>query len=168
MNWPDRNRWMDYFIVGFYSIAFLVIYLIEIEQLIIADPSNFNYPAWPPRAMVDLTHWWGEQYHHSLYYRPMWYKATIWVDIFFSGPVYLAGIYAFLKKKVWISFPALIQASMLIAIVFISILEECCGQYAGEEKMIVIGSMLLWLAAPVMVVFRTIQILNWRLPKTIN
>ena len=70
MTWPDRNRHLDYMIMGFYLVAFLIIYLEEIEQLIISNSGSFEYPAWPPRRLIDLTHWWGQQFHHTLYHRP--------------------------------------------------------------------------------------------------
>lgn len=156
--WPAKYRFLDHVIVGFYAVAFLMIYLIEIEQLIIPDPGNFQYPLWPPARLVDLAHWWGANYHGGLYFRPAWYKATIWVDIFFSGPVYLAGIYAFSRKKRWIKYPAIIQASMLAVIVFISMYEEIWGQYAGDQVFIVVLSMALWLFVPLLVICRAAAI----------
>ena len=44
-----------------------------------------------------------------------------------------------------IKYPALIQASMLVAIVYISIMEEIFGIYAGDQKQVVIASMALWI-----------------------
>jgi hypothetical protein len=149
---------LDHCIIAFYVMALLIIYLIEIEQLLIADPANFQYPFWPPRKLIDLTHWWGSAYHGTLYYRPAWYKATIWFDVLLSGPVYVAGIYAFWKKKSWIKFPALIQATFLLAIVLFSMWQEIFGVYAGEQKLVVLASMILWIVVPCIIVWRCMQI----------
>ena len=157
IEWPARNRSVDYFIMAFYAGAFMVIYLLEIEQLVIADPENFDYPVWPPRKLVDLIQWWGLNYHGGLWARPAWYRATIWVDVFFSGPVYIAGIYAFYLKKAWIKYPAILQSFILIIIVFISAYEEIWGVYAGDQKVIVLTSMLLWMLGPMIVIMRCMQ-----------
>lgn len=158
MSWPAQNRWWDHVIIVFYIIAFLVIWLIEIEQVVIGDPENFNYPIWPPRYFVDLTHWWGDRFHGALYHRPAWYKLTIWYDLIFSWFVYLAGIYAFAKRKAWIKWPAIIQAAGLFIIVIYSAWQEVFGIYATEGKYIVLASMIPWAVVPGMIVRRCLSI----------
>ena len=158
MSWPEHDRYHDHIIAGFYALAFLVIYLIEIEQLIISDPVHFKYPVWPPGWLVDLTHWWGKEYHGALWARPAWYKATIWFDVCFSGPLYLAGIYAFQAKRKWIVYPALVHAVLLLLIVLFSACEEIYGVHAGDGKGVVLASMLLWAVVPAIIIRRTIQI----------
>ena len=44
------------------------------EQLVIADPYDFEYPSWPPRFMVDAVHWWGRTFDPLLMARPTWWK----------------------------------------------------------------------------------------------
>jgi hypothetical protein len=31
-------------------------YIVDLEQLVIADPNHFNYPVRPPSKLVDLVH----------------------------------------------------------------------------------------------------------------
>jgi hypothetical protein len=158
MHWPEGHRRIDYMIMAFYAMAFLVIWLIEIEQLVIADPRAFSYPLWPPRKLVDLTHWWGANFHEGLYIRPPWYQATIWVDVFFSGPVYLAGIYAVANRRPWIKYPAIIQASMLAVIVLISMYAEIYGTYGAGPRTVAALSMVPWLIVPLLIIWRMSQV----------
>jgi len=37
----------------------VITYIIDLEQLVVADPSHFSYPVWPPGPAIDLVHWWG-------------------------------------------------------------------------------------------------------------
>ena len=64
--------------------------MIDIEQLVIADPAHFTYPIWPPRFMVDLIHWWGRTYDPPLMAREPWWRATIWIDQLVFGPFYVS------------------------------------------------------------------------------
>ena len=44
-----RQRPLDLFIVAFFVInLFFITYIVDIEQIIIADPYHFTYPLWPP------------------------------------------------------------------------------------------------------------------------
>ena len=54
---PLRQRRYDLIFLGFFALnATLITYIIDLEQLVIADPSNFSYPIWPPAPLVDLVH----------------------------------------------------------------------------------------------------------------
>ena len=48
---PLRERKFDLvFMVFFVVNACFITYIVDLEQLVIADPANFEYPLWPPRA----------------------------------------------------------------------------------------------------------------------
>jgi hypothetical protein len=34
-----------------------ITYIVDLEQLVIADPRSFDYPVWPPARLVELVHW---------------------------------------------------------------------------------------------------------------
>ena len=60
---PLRKRPIDIPIVVFFWINILFItYMVDFEQIAVRDPSNFDYPLWPPPWMVDLVHWWGNNF----------------------------------------------------------------------------------------------------------
>jgi hypothetical protein len=60
---PLSKRPGDIAILVFFVINILFItYIVDIEQLIIPDPSHFTYPLWTPPAAVDLIHWWGRTF----------------------------------------------------------------------------------------------------------
>jgi hypothetical protein len=60
---PLRTRPFDLVFIAFFLLNLgFITYIVDVEQLIIADPAHFTYPVWPPRALVDLVHWWGRTY----------------------------------------------------------------------------------------------------------
>lgn len=62
----------------------------------VADPSNFEYPWWPPAVVVDVTHWYGRTFDPVLIARPLWWRVTIWWDALFFGPFYCVAL-----RKFW-------------------------------------------------------------------
>ena len=74
---PLKERPVDYIYIVFFLINLLFItYIVDLEQLVIADPSNFDYPIWPLPFLVDMTHWWGGNFDPLQWLRPTWWKAT--------------------------------------------------------------------------------------------
>ena len=146
---------MDILILGFFYINIIFItYLIDLEQLVISDTSNFDYPIWPPRMVVDLVHWWGNNFDPALMARPPWWKATIWIDSLFFGPFYIAAIYAYTKGKEWIRIPSIVYASVLITNVTIILFEEVAGPYASPSLGIVLFANASWLIFPLLIIWR--------------
>src|SRR5690242_20645816 len=95
---PFRQRKLDWLFVFFFVINLgFITYVVDIEQLIIPDPSSYQQPAWPPAAMIQLVHSYGNTFDPLLMARPQWWKNTIWIDVIFYGPFYAAAIYAFVK-----------------------------------------------------------------------
>ena len=60
---PLRERRADWLFVGFFLLnATFITYVVDLEQLVIADTARFDYPLWPPAPLVDLVHWWGTSF----------------------------------------------------------------------------------------------------------
>ncbi len=157
---PLRQRPIDIVILIFFWVNLLLItYIIDVEQLIIADPKNFTYPFWPPPFFVDIIHWYGNTFDPPLMARPAWWKATIWLDSIFFGPFYIAAIYAYTTGKAWIRLPSLLWATMMFTNVFIILNEEFMGAHATPEPLAVLGFNFPWLTLPFLVGWRV-----WRRP----
>jgi hypothetical protein len=54
---PLAKRPGDIAILAFFLVNILFItYIVDLEQLVIADPAHFTYPIWPPPIAVDTIH----------------------------------------------------------------------------------------------------------------
>ncbi len=152
---PLRLRKTDILILIFFFINILFItYIVDLEQLVIDDPSSFEYPVWPLPFMVDIIHWWGYNFDPVLIARPAWWRATIWIDALFFGPFYIFAIYAFIKGREWIRLPAIIYSSVLITIVVIILFEEMRGFHSTPNPLPVLLVNLPWLFFPALIIFR--------------
>ena len=152
---PFSRRRVDWIFVGFFLInLFFITYIVDIEQLIIPDPSHFQQPLWPPASMVKLIHTYGSSFDPQLMARPQWWKMTIWIDVLFYGPFYVLAIYAFIKGKDWIRIPAIFYSGMMFAGVFIILGEEAGGPYATQNFPFVLVLNLPWLLMPIFLTLR--------------
>src|SRR5271157_708887 len=152
---PFSRRKLDWVIVLFFLFNLLFItYTVDIEQLIIPDPYQFQQPAWPPAPMVRLIHSYGKTFDPLLMARPQWWKDTIWLDVIFYGPFYCAAIYAFVRGKEWIRIPAVFYGGMLFADVFIILGDEIAGPHASPHLPIVLALNLPWLVLPILLAVR--------------
>jgi hypothetical protein len=152
---PFRKRPFDWLLLGFFAINFFFItYIVDIEQLTIADPDHFTYPIWPPAIFVDLVHWWGRNFDPCLMAREPWWRATIWIDAVLFGPFYAAAMYALVKGKEWIRVPAFVWAGLMFANVTIIMFEELLGPHHTPTPWIVIGANIPWWTLPAVVTFR--------------
>jgi hypothetical protein len=152
---PLKKRAIDIAVIIFFIINFFfVTYMIDVEQLVIADPNNFQYPVWPPRWLIDLVHWYGKNFDPVLMARPAWWRATIWIDSLFFGPYYLVAVYAFIKGKNWIRFGSIIWASVMLTNVSIILFEEINGEHATPELIRVLLANAAWVIFPVIVLIR--------------
>lgn len=152
---PLRQRKLDWFFIGFFLINLLFItYIVDIEQLIIPDPYHFTQPLWPPAPMVKMIHNYGTTLDPLLMARPQWWKNTIWLDVVFYGPFYVAALYAFIKGKNWIRIPAIFYSGMMFADVFIILGEEIAGPHATPHLPIVLLLNLPWLLMPIFLTLR--------------
>jgi hypothetical protein len=152
---PLARRPADLVILAFFVINILFItYIVDLEQLVIADPASFSYPVWPPPALVDLVHWWGHTFDPVLIARPVWWKATIWIDALFFGPFYAVAIYAYAKGKEWIRIPSIIYASVMLTNVTIILSEEAFGPHATPQLPMVLFANAAWLLMPIVIIYR--------------
>ena len=152
---PFSKRPLDIAIVVFFLVNILFItYIVDLEQLVIANPNHFTYPLWPPGPAIDLIHWWGHTFDHDLIARPVWWKMTIWIDNLFFGPFYLFAIYAYIKGKEWIRLPSIIYGSILLTNVVIILGEEYAGPYASPNFPVVLLANLPWLLFPILIIAR--------------
>ncbi len=152
---PLRERPGDIAILVFFFINILFItYIVDVEQLVIADPANFKYPFWPLPCMVDLVHWYGNNFDPVLIARPAWWRMTIWIDSLFFGPFYAVAIYAYIKGKSWIRIPSIIYASVMITNVTIILGEEFMGSHPTPSPLFVFMLNLPWLSFPLFIIYR--------------
>lgn len=150
-----RERKIDVVFLVFFLVNIgFVTYIVDLEQLVIDDPRSFSYPLWPPPPLVDLVHWWGENFDPVLLARPAWWRATIWIDSLLFGPFYLFAIYAFVRGREWIRIPSIIYSSMLITNVIIILMEELAGAHATPARAVVLLANLPWLVFPALLIAR--------------
>jgi hypothetical protein len=152
---PLKQRPLDIAILVFLLINLLFItYIVDLESVVVPDPYAGEYPVWPPAPAVDVIHWYGDTYDPVLMARPVWWKATIWIDALLFGPFYVFAIYAYIKGKEWIRIPSIIYASILWTNVFIIMSEEIWGPHATPQ----LGWVLLangpWAIFPLIIIAR--------------
>jgi hypothetical protein len=140
---------------GFWILNLLfVTYVIDLEQLVIADPNDFAYPLWPPAPLVDMVHWWGANFDPLQHARPPWWRATIWIDVLLFGPFYAFAAYAYARGREWIRNPSLVWSGLMFANVTIILFEELIGPHATPAVVPVVLVNLPWLLMPVATVAR--------------
>ena len=152
---PLSQRRIDILILVFFIINLTFItYIVDLETLVIADPSNFTYPVWPPAPFVDLIHNYGRTIDPLLIARPPWWKMTIWIDVLFFGPFYVCAIYAFVKGKEWIRTACFVYSGMMISNVLIILGEEIAGPHASPQLPLVLLLNAPWLLMPFVIIHR--------------
>jgi hypothetical protein len=161
---PLSQRRFDWFIITFFLLnLFFITYIVDLEQLVVADPHNFDYPVWPPTFFVDIIHNYGRTFDPVLIARPPWWRATIWIDVLFFGPFYAAAIYAFVRGKNWIRIPCFIWSGMMFSNVTIIMAEELFGPHATPQPLVVLLLNLPWWTMPAVISYRM-----WRKPLPFN
>ena len=152
---PLKNRPVDYIYLAFFFInLFFITYIVDLEQLVIGNVHNFSYPFWPLPFFVDMVHWWGNTFDPLQSARPVWWKATIWMDVIVFGPYYVAAIYAFIKGKNWIRIPTLVIMPILFTNVFIICSEEIFGTCSAINLSLVLAANAPWALFPVFLVWK--------------
>jgi hypothetical protein len=152
---PLSQRRIDIFILIFFVINLsFITYIVDLEQLVIPDPSNFTYPVWPPAFLVDVVHNYGNTIDPLLIARPPWWKMTIWIDVLFFGPFYAFAIYAFIKGREWIRIPTFVYSGMMLSNVIIILGEEITGLHASPQLPLVLLLNAPWLLMPLFLIYR--------------
>jgi hypothetical protein len=148
-------RKIDWAFIAFFIVNLgFITYGIDIEQLTIANPERFTYPPWPPRAIVDLAHFWGRNFDPALMAREAWWRATIWIDVLGFGPFYAVALYAFVKRRDWIRLPSLLWAAVMMTNVTIILFEELAGAHRTPRPGPVVAANLPWLLIPALMIAR--------------
>lgn len=147
-------------LVFFFANLLFITYVVDLEQLVIADPAHFTYPLWPPGPAIDLMHRWGNMFDPLLMARPAWWKMTIWLDVLCFGPFYAVAIFAYMKGKEWIRIPSIIYSSVMLTNVIIILGDEYAGTHAAPNFLIVLLENLPWLLFPLYIIYRM-----WRYPQ---
>jgi hypothetical protein len=152
---PLRERKIDFLFLAFFVVNLgFITYIIDLEQIVIADPAHFTYPVWPPAPLIDLVHWYGNHYDPLLMARPPFWRMTIWIDVIAFGPFYAAAIYAFIRGRNWIRVPALVWSGVMLANVLIILMDERYGVTPAPTFGLVVAANALWLLMPVAMVLR--------------
>jgi hypothetical protein len=152
---PLRERRVDWILLAFLIVNLgLVTYIIDLEQLVIADPAHFTYPVWPPAPLIDLVHHYGNQFDPLLLARPPFWQMTIWIDVLLFGPFYAFATYAFIRGRSWIRVPALVWSGMMMSNVLIILMEERFGTTPAPNFAAVVGFNAAWLVFPLGMIVR--------------
>ena len=80
-----------------------------------------------------MVHSYGQKYDPLLMARPAFWRMTIWIDVIWNGPFYVAAIYAISRGREWIRVPALIWSGSMSAVVLIILAEEYNGIHASPH-----------------------------------
>ena len=154
---PLKKRPYDIvFIIWFLLNLIIIVYVIDIEQLIIKDPSSFTQPLWPPAFVVNGMHWWGNNFDPLLIARPVFYQTTVWIDVLFFGPFYIVATYAFIKGKNWIRIPSILYSSIICANLNIIFFAAFSGDYPKPVTGIYLAAYLPYLVFPILLAVRMI------------
>ncbi len=152
---PFSQRKVDWFFVGFFIVnLFFITYIVDLEQLVIADPHHFEYPLWPLRPLVDMVHWWGDHFDPLQNARPVWWRATIWIDALLFGPFYAVAIWAFITGKEFIRKICFLWAPVMMTNVTIIMFEELIGPHQTPATFIVTAANAPWFIVPILLVWR--------------
>jgi hypothetical protein len=155
MSVPLRRRRFDWFFVAFFAVnATVITYIIDLEQIVVRDPNNFDNPPWPPSGAISLVHWWGDNFDPLLMARPPFWQMTIWIDLIFFGPFYLFALYAFIRGRNWIRVPALVWSGTMLANVLIILMDERYGVTPAPNFPVVLAANAAWLLTPFLMIWR--------------
>lgn len=150
-----RERKVDLLFLAFFVVNLgFITYIVDLEQLVIADPTHFDYPIWPPAPLVDLVHWYGTNYDPLLMARPPFFRMTIWIDVIYFGPFYACAIYAFVRGRNWIKLPALVWSGLMLANVLMILMEERYGVTPAPNFTLVLALNLTWALMPLAMMVR--------------
>jgi hypothetical protein len=152
---PLRRRRYDLIFVAFFLVNLgFITYIVDLEQLVVVDPRNFQYPIWPPAPLIDLVHWYGNHFDPLLMARPPFWRMTIWIDVLLFGPFYFFALYAFIRGRDWIRVPALVWSGIMLANVLIILMDERYGVTPAPNFGLVVAFNLSWLLFPLLMILR--------------
>jgi len=149
----------DKLLVGWFVLGAAITYLIDMEQVLIDDPSTYGTPGahtpiWPPTSCVHAIHWWGRTADHLVLARPTWYKIAIWLEVYVQAPFYVLAILAFLRQQSFIRLPAIIYSTVLLTIMPIVLGEQYYGPHRTEQPLLVTAVYGAYVVMPILVLLR--------------
>jgi hypothetical protein len=152
---PLSRRKIDLLPIAFFLVNVLfTIPLIDLEQVLIADPAERARARWPPDGMIDRVHAYGEAYDPLVMARPLWYRATLaWQAVLF-WPFYVVAIYAFVRGRDWIRTPSLLWAGSQMTIVMLPTVHQVMGPHATDHLAVVLALYHPWIVVPLVVIAR--------------
>eukprot|EP01091_Cochliopodium_minus_P020537 TRINITY_DN9002_c0_g1_i1.p1 TRINITY_DN9002_c0_g1~~TRINITY_DN9002_c0_g1_i1.p1 ORF type:complete len:178 (-),score=16.05 TRINITY_DN9002_c0_g1_i1:63-596(-) len=92
---------IHYFCIIWLFVACFNGIFIDSEQIFIKDPNKYNpeVEIWPPKAFVDVTHWWGRNYDPCLILREQYYQFLVWIDLVYYIPMYIILIFGIIFSR---------------------------------------------------------------------
>jgi hypothetical protein len=141
-------------LVFFAANVFYTIPFIDLEQVLLADPSERATAVWPPEGAIDRVHGYGERYDPLVMARPLWYRATLAWQVVLFWPFYAAALWAFARGRDWIRRPGLVWAGSQVTIVMLPTVHQLIGPLATEHPEVVLTLYLPWIVVPIVVLAR--------------
>lgn len=155
---PLRRRPVDLAVLAFFFVnLFYIAYLFDIDALTDPHPTQAAHPSWPPWFVAEVARWWGRHFDPLDLARPPFFRMTVWIEVVYFGPYYIAAIYAFVRGRDWIRVPSALWAGLLISNVLLILSEEVSGPYHPPHLAIVLVAYLGWLVFPIVVVLRVLR-----------
>jgi hypothetical protein len=126
MTLPLRQRPLDLFLVIVFC-AFATTSAISDSLVALGVPMTPD----SPYALARANSWYAADTDPLLLHPPLWLRIATFLSAFVYGPFYLVLAWALVKGKDWIQVPAVIYATMIIAITgFVMFPEELFGEPA--------------------------------------
>lgn len=148
----------DKALVGWFVLGTAITFLIDMEQVLIDDPSTYGVagpkPAWPPEPCVRAIHWWGRTADKLVLARPAWFQVAIWLEVFVQAPFYVLAILAFLRQQSWIRVPAIIYSTVLLTIMCLVLSEQYSGAHKTDKPWLVTAVYGAYVVMPIVVLAR--------------
>lgn len=146
-------------LVLWFALGTAIAFLIDMEQVLIADPRKYGQvgtplPLWPPAPCVRAIHWWGHYADSLVLARPVWFQVAIWLEIFVQVPFYLLGLLAFPRQLNWVRIPAIVYSTVLLTIMPIVLGEQYFGSHATSKPLVVTAVYSAYVVMPILVLLR--------------
>jgi hypothetical protein len=126
MDLPLRQRPADLFFAVMFS-AFAVTSAISDSLVALGVPMTPDSSS----AIARANYWYAADTDPLLLHAPLWLRIATVLSAFVYGPFYVLLVYCLVKAKNWIQLPAVIYATMIIAITgFVMFPEEFYGEPA--------------------------------------
>jgi hypothetical protein len=135
---PLRERRGDLLLMALCASFVLTTFLPDSASVLRVDLVHFERtraapPAWPPLFLLEPLRWYGETCDRLFLHNPLYFRAMMWGDVFFTGPFYAAALYAFWRGRNWIRIPAFLYGSHVLSYAVVLTAEQLRGPYASPN-----------------------------------